>query len=190
MRRNLLALLLLASPTLTLASEPQGARPLGDSGLWITTEDYPKDALRNERSGVTRFTVDVTPDGRVGNCLVTQSSGSDELDSTACRLITERARFSPALDKKGTPTAGRFSSAVQWRLNEDLPPPQPKSTMRSFVVEADGSISDCRGFDELPAGAVQADGCPRVDFEPYLDADDNPVRKRVTVSEIVLVDDP
>lgn len=190
MRRIFPTLFLLATPGLLLASEPQGARPLGDSGLWITSQDYPKAALRNDLAGTTRFRLDVTKDGRVGNCVVTQSSGNDELDLTACRLIMERARFSPALDENGKPTTGSFSSAVVWKLTEQLPGPVAKSTIRSLVVEVDGSVSECKGFEGLSTGAVRSDGCPRVEFEPYLDEDENPIRKRVTVSEIVLVEDP
>ena len=41
-----------------------------------------------------RFTV--ATDGRAGGCAVMRSSGSADLDSTTCRLIERRFRFTPA----------------------------------------------------------------------------------------------
>ena len=54
---------------------PKGATPRGNPGSWATTDDYPSRALREEREGVTRFTVQVSPEGRVTDCTVTRSSG-------------------------------------------------------------------------------------------------------------------
>src|SRR6478752_462451 len=42
---------------------PKGATPKGNPGSWATTDDYPSRALREEREGVTRFTVTVSPEG-------------------------------------------------------------------------------------------------------------------------------
>jgi len=95
---------------------PKGATPKGNPGSWATTDDYPSRALREEREGVTRFTVTVTPDGRVANCSVTGSSGSPDLDDAACRSITRRARFTPATDGEGNPTTGSYSNSVRWQI--------------------------------------------------------------------------
>ena len=40
----------------------------------------------------------------------------DTLDSTACRLLTQRARFDPKLDSSGEPTTGTWSSSFRWQL--------------------------------------------------------------------------
>jgi protein TonB len=72
--------------------------------------------LREEREGVTRFTVQVSPEGRVTNCSVTGSSGSPDLDDAACRSITRRARFNPATDGEGQPTSGTYSNSVRWQI--------------------------------------------------------------------------
>jgi protein TonB len=95
---------------------PKGATPKANPGSWATTDDYPSRALREEREGVTRFTVQVSPEGRVTNCSVTGSSGSPDLDDAACRSITRRARFNPATDGEGQPTSGTYSNSVRWQI--------------------------------------------------------------------------
>jgi protein TonB len=98
---------------------PKGASPKGNPGNWATTNDYPSRALREEREGTTRFRVSVGPDGRVTDCQITASSGSPDLDQTACDKIRQRARFNPATDGEGNPTTGSYSSAVRWVIPKD-----------------------------------------------------------------------
>lgn len=99
--------------------QPKPASPKGNPGNWATTNDYPTRALREEREGTTGFRVTVTPDGRVGSCSITSSSGSPDLDEAACSNITRRARFSPATDGEGNPTSGSYASRVRWVIPKD-----------------------------------------------------------------------
>jgi protein TonB len=62
--------------------------------------------------------VTVGSDGRVTDCQVTSSSGSQELDQTTCTLITRRARFRPAMSD-GQPTTGHYSSRIRWVVPKD-----------------------------------------------------------------------
>lgn len=96
--------------------QPKPAEPRGNPGSWANSNDYPSRALREEREGVTRFSVSIGPDGRVTSCQVTGSSGHPDLDSTTCNLIQRRARFRPATDGNGDPTTGSWSSAVRWEI--------------------------------------------------------------------------
>jgi protein TonB len=95
---------------------PKRPTPRGNPGSWATTDDYPSRALREEKEGVTRFSVTVNTDGRVTDCTVTGSSGTPELDEAACRAITRRARFHPATDGDGNPTTGTYSNSVRWQI--------------------------------------------------------------------------
>ncbi len=99
--------------------QPKLAQPKGNPGSWATTNDYPSQALREERQGTTRFRVTVGPDGRVTDCTVTGSSGSPDLDATACAKIRQRARFNPATDGEGQPTTGSYSNAIRWVIPKD-----------------------------------------------------------------------
>ncbi len=99
--------------------QPKGPSPKGNPGNWANSNDYPSRALREEQEGVTRFRVSVGPDGRVAGCDVTGSSGSSELDSATCSLITRRGRFNPATDGEGQPISSSWSSSVRWQIPKD-----------------------------------------------------------------------
>lgn len=94
-------------------------RSRGNEASWVTTDDYPSSALREEAEGVTGTRLSVGADGRVTNCEVTSSSGNGALDQAACRNLTRRARFEPALDRDGNPVAGSFPKRVRWQLPEN-----------------------------------------------------------------------
>ncbi|HET8612402.1 MAG TPA: TonB family protein, partial [Sphingomonas sp.] len=99
-------------------SRAADAQPKQSPSEWLTTDDYPPSALRAGEEGRTGFTLSIGADGRVTACSVTRSSGSEALDNAACRIITRRARFTPARDAEGRPTAGSYANSVSWRLPE------------------------------------------------------------------------
>ena len=98
---------------------PKQAQPKGRPGDWVTTNDYPSRALREEREGTTGFRLSVGPDGRVTNCEITSSSGSPDLDAATCDNLRRRARFTPAMDGEGQPTSGSYSSRTRWVIPKD-----------------------------------------------------------------------
>lgn len=97
---------------------PLRAKPKGNPGLWVTPNDYPTDDLRREHTGTTRFRLTIEPDGRVGDCAITVSSGWPGLDAATCAKLASRARFEPATDSTGARTRGSYSGAVSWRMPE------------------------------------------------------------------------
>lgn len=99
-------------PPQPVVSKAAGAK--GDPAQWITNDDYPPAALRENREGVSKITWQINEQGKVENCQVTESSGSPDLDETACRLITRRGRYSPALDQTGRPMRTTQSRNVRW----------------------------------------------------------------------------
>ncbi|HEY9553431.1 energy transducer TonB [Allosphingosinicella sp.] len=99
--------------------EAVGAKPRSNPGSWATNADYPSSALRNEEEGTTGFRVTVGTNGRVTDCSVTSSSGSSTLDEATCRLITRRARFTPAEDSNGNPITDTYSNRIRWQIPED-----------------------------------------------------------------------
>lgn len=101
------------------AAPPKAAVPRGNPASWATANDYPSRALREEREGTTGFRVSVTPDGRVGDCQVTSSSGHSDLDEATCANITRRARFTPAKDGSGNAVTGTYSSRIRWVIPKD-----------------------------------------------------------------------
>lgn len=101
------------APTISKAA---GAK--GDPAQWITSDDYPASALRAEAEGTTAITWEINEAGRVENCRVTSSSGNKDLDEAACRAITRRGRYKPALDQAGNPMRSSQSRRVVWRIPE------------------------------------------------------------------------
>jgi protein TonB len=97
------------------------ARAKANLASLFSDQDYPAAALRAGEQGAVGFALDVGPDGRVTACTITASSGSADLDSTTCRLIWSRARFTPALDAGGAAVPDK----VRGRINWVLPPPPP-----------------------------------------------------------------
>lgn len=72
---------------------------------WITPDDYPVNALRQNSTGqvVARLQVDAT--GKVTDCAIVVSSGRKSLDNITCERAMEKGRFNPAIAADGRPTA-------------------------------------------------------------------------------------
>ena len=82
----------------------------------ITSEDYPPSALDNNEQGTVSVSLTVGPSGRVTGC--SPSGGPSSLQQATCRLLTSRARFSPAQDGSGNPVTSSTSARITWRIAE------------------------------------------------------------------------
>ncbi|MBV9842887.1 MAG: energy transducer TonB [Sphingomonadaceae bacterium] len=108
-----------APPPPPAPSKASGAKPRGSFQELMSSDDYPPAALRNNEQGTVGFKLEVGADGRVTNCTVTSSSGFSDLDETACKLLTRRARFTPAKDASGNPMTDTFASRFTWQVPKD-----------------------------------------------------------------------
>ncbi len=100
-----------------LAAGPRGLRPRTPPGSWVTNDDYPAEAQRAGEQGTVAFTLSIDNRGMPLRCEVTASSGSERLDRAACDLLTERARFVPALDADRRPMPATYSNRFRWVLS-------------------------------------------------------------------------
>lgn len=190
-------LLALTAPALAAGGNPKPAVPLANPGDWVSSNDYPPAALREELEGVSRFIVTIDPNGLVENCRISVSSGSAELDAATCRLVTDRARFEPARNNRGKPTTGSWASSVRWQIPNDDENLQPQAglSIRSFLVLADGSMSDCRlevsdGASAKHAAAGPVPCATHKYRKPFTDANGQPVSKRVRITmKVEIVDE-
>jgi protein TonB len=82
----------------------------------FSNDDYPPSAIDNNEQGTVRVLLTVGTSGRVTGCSITGSSGSKTLDQTTCRILSARARFSPAQDANGNPIESTYSQSISWRL--------------------------------------------------------------------------
>lgn len=173
----------IASP-FPLPVQKGAARPMDFPGNWTTTADYPVAALRANEQGTSAFSVIVDKAGRVKECRITSSSGSAPLDEATCRLVTQRARFFPAVDEQNNPIEGSYSNRIRWVLPA-VTPPEPGTALTTFIVEPDGSISDCKitltGAAARQLSKLGNTCASTARMDPYKGPDGRPVRKRVTM---------
>ena len=96
-----------------------GAAPPQHIKGWLHNSDYPREAKEAGMEGTLTIIVTIEPNGRVSNCAVVRSSGSDILDDTTCRLVQERYRYRPALDPMGRPVRAREIQNHSWIMQYD-----------------------------------------------------------------------
>jgi protein TonB len=108
-----------APPPAAPRFQPKTPSPKGSPQDWVTTDDYPARALREERGGTVGFRLTIGADGRPTDCEITTSSGSPDLDETACTLLKRRGRFAAATDGDGRPTTGYYTSRFKWVIPKD-----------------------------------------------------------------------
>jgi protein TonB len=101
-----------------VGAKPMSPTPKSNPSTWTTDDDYPLAALAAREQGKAGFRLSVDASGAVTACTIIASSGSQLLDDATCTLMRGTARLSPALDKKGRPTSGTYSSSITWKLPE------------------------------------------------------------------------
>lgn len=118
-------------------------RPKTSPGSWVTTEDYPAEALRYEQEGAVAFRLVVDRSGKVSDCAVTASSGYPVLDAQTCSLVRQRALFTPARDINGEAVTGTYANRVRWVIPA-VPAPQAGYLVVSYTIDRNGNTSGCK----------------------------------------------
>jgi TonB family protein len=103
----------------------QPPRPRAPLASLIGRQDYSLGMLGDPPRGPVELRLAVDAIGRVEGCTITRSSGSSAIDSATCRLLRQRARFTPAVDPSGNLTAGEVWTRIDW------PPPPERLPRRN-----------------------------------------------------------
>ena len=90
--------------------------PRTEIATWLSTDDYPSEALESHSEGTVLIVWTIQPNGVVGDCRIVQSSGSKPLDDATCRAFKKRGRYSPVLDRDGKPATAHAMRKVVWSL--------------------------------------------------------------------------
>ena len=98
------------------ACRTPAARAVADLASYVRNNDYPAQALSRHEEGTTAFRLTIDRTGRATDCVVTRSSGSASLDHVTCRILIERARFTPAIGPDGLPTEDHVSAQMTWHI--------------------------------------------------------------------------
>ncbi|MEA3059449.1 MAG: hypothetical protein QOE50_861 [Sphingomonadales bacterium] len=80
----------------------------------ISSRDYPRELRDAGVGGRVQFTFTVEPNGRVGRCTVTRSSGVPQLDALTCRLVQQRFVYRPSTDRYGRPIRDEVEGEHEW----------------------------------------------------------------------------
>jgi protein TonB len=96
----------------------EGATDLEHIAGEILPSDYPPELGRAGIGGRVSVTFTVQVNGRATGCHVTRSSRVPELDNLTCRIIEQRFRFRPSMDRYGRP----YADEVDW--DHDWIPPR------------------------------------------------------------------
>lgn len=104
----------LASASADEGPFPRAARPLNGGQGWVVTTDYPPDALREGRGGVTTVRLNVSTRGVVDQCAIAQSSGHRDLDDRACLAVSMRGRYDPARNADGRRVGSVVLHQIVW----------------------------------------------------------------------------
>lgn len=85
---------------------------------WMDYYDYPQEAREKQQEGdvVARLSVDAK--GKVTDCAVVSSSGSESIDKMTCEKTLRKARFIPAVGADGKPTAAQRTIRAIFRLGD------------------------------------------------------------------------
>lgn len=103
---------------------PARARSRANLASYVTGDDYPAEAIRNDEEGLVAFRLWVGANGRVVGCDIEQSSEAESLDEATCRIMQHRARFTPARGYRGEPVVDTVSARIRWQLAGDQPETQ------------------------------------------------------------------
>ena len=89
------------------------------ASIFASPAYYPEGARRRGEQGVTKVRLDVDPAGRPKMCRVVESSGSAELDASACELIHAQMHYTPGYDPRGAALPSVHFQSVRWQLKAD-----------------------------------------------------------------------
>lgn len=166
-----------------------GPIPIGSEFRWVTNADYPLDAWRNGEAGDVGYELAVDSAGKVTGCKVTEGSASPALKAETCRLLRERARFTPARDDKGKPIASDYSSHVIWRWVEAGMGGGSFTIKVAFTLDKLGMASNCRVIERsgtIPSEMLrqfEKNPCPGSEPRvPVRDAEGRPVARDVVLT--------
>ncbi|QIG80421.1 energy transducer TonB [Stakelama tenebrarum] len=108
--------MLIASLLILATQDAAAAATPIDQAKWITAAQYPQGARDAGEEGTVGYVLLVDAEGKVTNCAISRPTRSWRLDTATCRILRERARFTPARDAQGRAVPGRFEGAFTWQL--------------------------------------------------------------------------
>src|SRR5215216_4074263 len=110
--------LLVAIPAVALSSaatysEADQSVRMSPNGEFIA-KHYPPKALKAGQQGKVSFRLVLEPDGSLGTCEITKSSGYKSLDDETCELILRYARLNVVRNADGRSVRAEQNGFINW----------------------------------------------------------------------------
>lgn len=86
------------------------------------SKHYPPDAYKRGEQGKVAFRLTVEPDGSLGTCDVTESSGFATLDKETCEVMLRYARLKPVRNSDGRAIRATQAGFIVWKLRDGAAP--------------------------------------------------------------------
>jgi len=92
------------------------ARPLQPLGNLFRSASYPIRAIQEQNTGSVSVTMLIDEAGKVRDCMVEETSGYPTLDTMSCYMISEHAKFAPAVGLDGKPAKSASFQRISWKI--------------------------------------------------------------------------
>ena len=99
-----------------------GPRPQVSPALWLRPSEFSQRGVVVPMLEQVHVRLDVDAAGAVAGCHVQMATKPDDYSEKVCALISQRAKFTPALDAKGQPVAGFSLQSVEIRSGMRIRP--------------------------------------------------------------------
>jgi TonB family protein len=113
-----IAATLLSSAALALATTTDVEKSRLSPNAEFLAKHYPPAAKKRGEQGKVGFKIVVEPDGSLGSCEVTQSSGFQSLDNETCEIIVSYAKLNKIRNTDGRSVRATQVGYIDWRLPE------------------------------------------------------------------------
>ena len=170
--------------TFALASALTLPAPANSPSNWAMDSDYPTGAKQRGEGGAVDYLIIISPEGRVSQCQITQSSGSAELDQRTCEVFYARAMFKPAMDENNNPTSGLYKGRFTWTPEGQQRKAPPRNPERRADIELQVNHLP-NNAQEIRVGiTARIDENGKIGFcEPFDDAGDNVKLARIACAQ-------
>jgi TonB family protein len=106
-------------------------------------DDYPPNALDHDDQGQVGIVIRTDPKGAISDCVVEETSKSEDLDKQTCDVIRKRAKFKPALNMQGRAVAGEYRARIRWQIEDEITPSDPWAVRTVVNFTSDGRALSC-----------------------------------------------
>ena len=108
-----------AAAAQTPSAAPPKETPQEAKNREFLLKQYPPGARSRGEQGRVAFRLTVEPDGSLGSCEVTESSGFSGLDNETCEILVRYGQLKPVMGADGRAIRASQNGFINWKLPAD-----------------------------------------------------------------------